>query len=131
MSLYAAKEIPSQYLAYKIKIMKKAFLVIFALSFATLLFSKEFSFGFFVGGFISVANFLLLWKNILKMREFSLNKAKRFIISKFLVMYFIMGLALFIGITKGVLAFAGVATGLLVIKFAIFIDGMFVRYEPS
>lgn len=131
MNTYAVREIPVEYLVYRINIFKKSLFIILAVSFLSLFFSKELSLGFFVGGLISMANFSLLSKYILRMRDFPLGKAKRFIISRFLIIYLIMGLALFIGTTKGVLPFAGTALGLLTIKFAIFIDGVFSKYVKS
>lgn len=127
--------IPAEYLIYKVGILKKALFIILALSFASLFFLKSFSLGFFVGALISMANFSLLSKYILKMRDlmrdFSIIRAKRFIVVRFLIMYFIMGLALFIGATKGIDAFLGTALGLLVIKFTIFIDGILAKYVKS
>lgn len=128
MNTSYAKAIPVEYLIYKINIMKKAFLIIASVSLLMLFFSRKFSLGFFVGGLISMANFSLLAGYIAKMRSFALNRAKRYIISKFLVMYLVMAITLFIGATKGMVVFAGTALGLLVIKMAIFSDGALVKY---
>ena len=132
---HSIENTPTEYLVYRINIMKKALFIILAVSFATLFFSKGFSLGFFVGGLIAMANFLLLSRYILKMKEmmkdFSLVKARRFIVGKFLIMYLIMAIALFIGARKGMVVFAGTALGLLVVKFTIFLEGLIVKYVKS
>ena len=132
MSVYNLENIPFEFLFYKLTIMKRTLFIILAVSFVTLFLSKEFSLGFFVGGLIAMANFSLLAKYILKMRELSVNKAKRFIVSRFFIIYLIMAAALFIGATKGMAVFFGVAAGLLTVKFAIYINGIFAKHvKPS
>ncbi len=124
MTTYEAKNIPIEYLIYKITIMKKSVFIMGVVCIGSILISKEFSFGFLVGGLLSIANFSLLAKHILKMRELPVKNAKRYIITKFLLIYFIAAVALFIAATKGMGVFAGTAVGLITTKFAIFIDNM-------
>lgn len=128
MTSCGAREIPLEYLIYRINILKKAVFIILAISLAGLFFSRKFSVGFLVGGAIAMMNFSLLARHIAAMRDFALKKAKRYIMGKFLVMYIIMALFLFVAITKGVHVFIGTALGLLVIKFTIFMDGALVKY---
>ena len=116
--------VPAEYVICKINILKKGAIVMFGVLILSLFFDRGFSLGFFMGGCIALANFSLLSKHILQMREFSIKKAQRFIVAKFLLMYLIMGLALFIGRTKGLPTFFGVAAGLLVIKIAIFLNSL-------
>ena len=116
--------IPVEYVICKINILKKAVIAALAVLIVSLFFDRGFSLGFFMGGCVALANFSLLSKYILQMRELSIKKAQRFIVSKFLFMYLIMGAALFIGKTKGLETFLGVAAGLLIIKIAIFLDGL-------
>jgi len=131
MSPYLPSGAPPEYMIYKINIMKKSLFLVLAGSFASLFFSRQFSLGFFVGGAVSVANFSLLAGYILRMRGLSSRKARGFIVSRFLVMYLIMAVTLFIGITKGLVVFTAAALGLLAVKFAIFLNGIPKRYVES
>ena len=98
MSVYGTREIPLEYLIYRINILKKAVFIILAVSLGGLFFSRKFSIGFLVGGAIAMMNFSFLAKDIAAMRDFTLKKAKRYIISKFLIMYLVMALFLFVAI---------------------------------
>ena len=132
MNVDTFENIPTEYTVYKIAILKKSLLITFITCFIAFFFSRNFFLGFFIGGLLSMANFSLLAKHIIKMRNFSVNKAKRYIVGKFLIIYFIMGLALFIGATKGMLVFAATALGLIVIKIAIFLDRTVIKHaKPS
>jgi len=131
MSISTAREIPIEYLVYKVTILKKALLIVATATLTGLFFDKGFSAGFLVGGLISMANFSLLARHIARMRGFSIGRAKRYIIGKFLAMYVIMAATLFIAATKGMTVFAGAAVGLFAIKFAIFIDGIFIKHAKS
>jgi len=115
---------PLEYIVYKINILKKAIVLISLVVVAAIFFNKGFSLGFFIGGFLSLANFSLLSKHILQIRSFSVRKAQTFIILRFLLMYLIMASALVIGIHKGLATFFGVASGLLTIKICIFLENL-------
>jgi hypothetical protein len=84
--------------------------------------SKNFSWGFFLGSFISLANFSLLSKYVLKMKQMPIKAAQRFIISRFLLMYVIMAAALFAAVKKGLISFLAVALGLILVKIVIYLD---------
>jgi len=123
-----AREVPVEYLIYRINILKKTLFIVLAVSLSGLFFSRKFSTGFFVGGALAMMNFSLLAGAVAKMRDFSVKSAKRYVISKFLIMYAIMALFLFIAIMKGLPAFIGTAIGLLSVKAAIFFDGVRVKH---
>ena len=116
--------VPLEYIVYKINILKKAIVLISLVGISAIFLNKGFSLGFFIGGFLSLANFSLLSRHILQIRSFSLRKAQTFIILRFLLMYLIMAAALVIGIHKGLATFFGVAVGLLVIQIIIFLENL-------
>ena len=113
---------PLEYIVYKISILKKAMILLLSILIPSVFFNKGFALGFFMGGCISLANFSLLSKYILEMKDLAVRKAQRFIVLRFLGMYLIMAVVLVIGINKGLVTFFGVAAGLLIIKFAIFLS---------
>ena len=119
--------VPLEYLIYKINILKKCLLFMAIGIVVGLFWNRNFSFGFFVGSFIAMANFSLLSKYVLKMREMSIKAAQRFIILRFLLMYMIMAVALFSAVKKDVMAFLAVALGLVIVKVAIFVDNFISR----
>ncbi len=122
MTICGTREIPLEYLIYRINILKKTLFITLAISLAGLFFSRKFSTGFFVGGALAMMNFSLLAGHIARMRDFPVKAARRYIIGKFLIMYAVMAVFLFIAIMKGMPVFIGMATGLLSVKFAIFLD---------
>jgi len=116
-------DIPAEYLIFKINILKRIFLVTLAVSLGAMLFGqKGFALGFCVGGLLSIAIFSLFYKYVLAIRGLEPPARKRFIVTKALLIYFLMGLALFIGIKKGITVFLGTATGLFSMKLAVFIQ---------
>jgi len=118
---------PVEYLIYKINILKKCLLLMAIGIVVGLFWNRNFSFGFFVGSFIAMANFSLLSKYVLRMREMPIKAAQRFIILRFLLMYVIMAAALFSAVKKDVTAFLAVALGLLIVKVVIFVDNFISR----
>jgi hypothetical protein len=128
MSSDTVREIPVEYVIYRISILKRAVVTIAVVSVAMLFFMKGCALGFFVGGLIAMANFSLLSKYVVEMRNFPVARAKRYIIGKFLIQYLVMAVTLFIGATKGITVFAGTALGLLVIKAVIFQEAVFTRH---
>lgn len=119
--------IPVEYLIYKINILKKCLLLMAIGIVVGLFWNRNFSFGFFVGSFIAMANFSLLSKYVLRMREMPIKAAQRFIILRFLLMYMIMAAALFSAVKKDVTVFLAVALGLLIVKAVIFVDNFISR----
>ena len=119
--------VPVEYLIYKINILKKCLLLMAIGIVVGLFWNRNFSFGFFVGSFIAMANFSLLSKYVLKMREMSIKAAQRFIILRFLLMYVIMAAALFSAVKKDVVVFLAVALGLVIVKVVIFVDNFISR----
>ena len=116
-------EVPKDYFVFKINVLKKLFLFMLGVCLASLAFGqKEFSLGFFVGGMLSMATFALLYKYVLEMRNFPASGRKIFIMARSLLIYLIMGLALFIAIKKGIATFLGAAAGFISLKIAIFIQ---------
>jgi len=118
---------PVEYLIYKINILKKCLLLMAIGIVVGLFWNRNFSFGFFVGSFIAMANFSLLSKYVLRMREMPIKAAQRFIILRFLLMYVIMAAALFSAVKKDVTVFLAVALGLLIVKAVIFVDNFISR----
>jgi len=118
---------PVEYLIYKINILKKCLLLMAIGIVVGLFWNRNFSFGFFVGSFIAMANFSLLSKYVLRMREMPIKAAQRFIILRFLLMYMIMAAALFSAVKKDVTVFLAVALGLLIVKVVIFVDNFISR----
>ncbi|MBL7197308.1 MAG: ATP synthase subunit I [Candidatus Omnitrophica bacterium] len=113
---------PVEYLIYKINILKKCLLFMVIGIIVGLFWDKNFSFGFFVGSFIAIANFSLLSKYVLQMRDMSIKAAQRFIILRFLLMYVIMAVVLFSAVKKDMITFLAVALGLIIVKVVIFVD---------
>jgi len=115
--------VPLDYLVFKINIQKRLFLVTMGVSLIALLIGQQgFSMGFFIGGAIAMALFSLLYNYILSLRSLKeIPQKKRFIIARSFLMYVMMGIALFIGIKKGIPVFLGVAAGMLSLKAIIFI----------
>jgi|GEM_PF-3220434 len=131
MSISERREIPIEYLVYRVNILKKAIFIMLIISLAAGFFSRKFSIGFLMGGAVAMMNFSLLAGHIATMKGLAGKRAKSYIMGRFLVMYAVMALFLFVAITKGMYVFAGTALGLLVIKFAIFIDGILIKYAKS
>lgn len=123
---------PAEYLIFKINVLKRLFLLIPGVSISALLFGqREFALGFFIGGALSMAIFSLLYKYVLETRNFSAQRRKKFIISRSLLIYAIMGIALLIGIKKGIPAFLGTAAGLLSLKIAVFIQAFREKHASA
>lgn len=115
--------IPAEYLIFKINVLKKIFLITIVIPFSALVIGqKAFAMGFCVGGFLSMAIFCLFYKYVLAIRGLEYPVRKKFIIAKALLIYFFMGLALFIAIKKGIHVFLGTVTGLFSLKLAVFIQ---------
>ena len=115
--------VPAEYLIFKINIYKKMLLAIAAISLTALfLGQKGFAMGFFVGGALALAVFSLLYKYVLTLRGLQPAGRKKFIIPRALLIYFIMGAALAIGMKKGIPAFLGTAAGIFALKVTIFIQ---------
>ena len=124
--------IPANYYIFKINILKKIFLIILGISLIALpLGQKGFFFGFLIGSLLSMAIFLLLYKYVIAINGLELAKRKNFLITRSLLIYILMGLALFIGIKKGVPVFLGTAAGLLTLKIAIFIQVFRERHASA
>jgi len=114
---------PQELLIFKITILKRCLLIISFACLAAFIFrQRDFAFGFLVGGLISMAVFSLLYKYVLAARSFSPLKRKKYLIPKALLIYVIMGAALFIAVKKGLPVFLGTAAGLLCLKAAIFAE---------
>ena len=128
MTTCGVREIPIEYLIYRINILKKTLFIMLAISLVGLFFSRKFSTGFFVGSALAMMNFSLLAGAIARMRDLSIKSARRYIIGKFLIMYAVMALFLFIAMMKGIPAFIGTALGLLSVKVTIFLDGALAKY---
>jgi len=115
--------VPAEYLVFKVNIYKKVLFITLAASLAALLLGQRgFATGFFIGGLLSMAIFSLLYKYVLALRNLALPRRKRFIMPRALLIYAIMGVALAIGIKKGIPVFIGTAAGLLSLKIAVFIQ---------
>lgn len=115
--------IPIEYLLFKISILKKCSVIILLISAISILFKQGgFALGCFIGGFISIFIFLLLYKYVLVLKDLSPPQRKKFFIPRSLLIYAIMGLTLFIAIKKGIPVFLGTALGLLSLKLAIFTE---------
>jgi len=124
--------IPANYYIFKINILKKIFLIILGVSLITLpLGQKDFFFGFLIGSLLSTAIFSLLYKYVIAINGLEPTKRKNFLITRSLLIYILMGLALFIGIKKGVPVFLGTAAGLLTLKMAIFIQVFRERHASA
>jgi len=115
--------VPTEYLIFKMNILKKIFLLTGPICIITALIGyKGFSLGFLVGGLLSMAIFSLMYKYVLSMKGLPSSRRRIFIVPRSLIMYFLMGAALFIGIKKGIPVFLGTLTGLLSLKAAIYIQ---------
>ena len=118
---------PIEYVVFKISILKRALILLLPLLIVSVFLSRGFALGFLMGGLISLANFSLLSKYILEMKDLTIKKAQRFIILRFLGMYLIMAAVLVIGITKSLVTFFGVALGLFLVKIVIFLERLIKR----
>ena len=91
--------VPLDYFLFKMRVLKKSFVITLLLSFAAFLSGqKGFSSGAAVGGLISIAVFLLLYKYVLCLRGVSRARRKNFLIPRALFIYILVGLTLFIAI---------------------------------
>ena len=113
---------PIDYLMFKLSVLKRFGIIPLVTIIALLLKQKGFALGFFVGGSIALAIFLLLYKYILSARRFLPTQRKRFLIPRALLVYLIMGLTLLIAIKKGLLVFFGAALGLFFLKVVMFME---------
>jgi len=115
--------VPTEYLVFKINILKKLLIATLFVSLSAFLIGqKGFSLGFIVGGLLAMAIFSLLYKYVLMLRNIELSKRKRFIVPRAFILIGIMAFALAIGIKKGVPVFLGTAMGVLLLKIVIFIQ---------
>lgn len=113
--------IPADYFIFKINILKKLILITLAVCLIAFLSGQRgFSLGFLVGGLLAMAIFSLLYKYVLALRNIQLPKRKKFIAARALLIFLLMGLALAIGIKKGLPVFFGTAAGIFSLKIAIF-----------
>ena len=116
-------DVPPEYFIFKIHILRKVALITLGVCrVSVLLGRKDFALGFFFGGLLSLAIFSLLYRYVLMLRNFQPPKRKMFIMTKALALYFVMAIALFIGIKKGIPVFLGTALGILSLKAAIFMQ---------
>ena len=117
---------------FKINIFKKIILFIICICSITMLLGyRGFASGFLVGSLVSVAAFSLMYKYVLAMRGLSDSSRKRFIIPRSLAIYFLMGIALFIGIKKGIPTFLGTLMGLLSLKAAIYLQSFQEKHAST
>lgn len=81
----------------------------------------KFSLGLMTGTLISILNFRLLAKMVIKS---STSKKLPFIffIRSYLVRYILMGLVLWVAINKSLICFLGASAGLFMVKAAIYAD---------
>jgi hypothetical protein len=124
--------VPSEYVLYKISILKKSIgLLILSVAAAALLGHKGVATGLFFGGCVSILSFMRLYKYVLAIRETSGRQAKKFLAGRFLIIYLFAGITLFIALTKGPDVFLGAAAGLMLIRLCVFLDGLIFSEAKS
>ena len=115
--------VPPAYLIFKLNVLKKITVIIFGVCLVALFIGQRgFSAGFLVGGLLAAAIFSLLYKYVFAVRHIKLAKKKKFMITRALLIYALMGFALAIGIKKGLPVFLGLAAGLFSLKAAVLIQ---------
>lgn len=86
----------------------------------------KFSFGFLAGALMSILNFRLLAKTVIRLSTLKKTSGV-FFIGSYSLRYILMGLVLWIAINKSLLCFLGASIGLFMVKAAIY----WMEFIPS
>lgn len=123
MSSYRIKEM-EDLKSLEEKLIKLAFILSAVIIAVSLYFKRyEFAAGLIIGTFVSVVNFKLLAREVVKKAQ---NTRRLFLIYPgYILRYGLMAAALIISAKKGIYYFSGVALGLFAIRMAIFTDTFF------
>jgi len=84
---------------------------------------RYFSIGYIVGFLVATASFANTYTSIRKITSGQVKRIKIYLASKFLLLYFVLALALITSFTKDKLMFVGVISGFISIRIILFIDG--------
>lgn len=105
----------------------KAFILGCLLFFIGLLFlGMEFSLGLIVGTLMSILNFRLLARTVVR-ASVAKKLSPGFFIAGYFVRYALIGLVLWIAINQSLPCFAGASIGLFMVKAAIYVDAFLLR----
>jgi hypothetical protein len=115
------------------KLIKLAFLLGF-IAIAVLLILRQYNIavGLLIGTLVSIVNFKLLTRDVIKKASEGAGKLFLIISGGYLLRYGLMAAVLIIAAKKGHYYFLGAAAGLFTIRIAIFIDTFFIsKWKPA
>ena len=118
---------------YRSRIVRRAFLTVLTLMAGLMLAGQgQVAYGVFFGGLLSIIIFQLIFIKInfsQKLKESQPKKTFTFFFIAYIIAYLIMAATLYVALKKGLPVFFGVATGLLVVKITIYIDGLMQKLK--